>query len=250
MKKVERLGVTNVLEKEIVFYGSWEEPLFLGKDVAEWIEHTNPSKLISNVNNDEKILAICELTNSYSTSSTARDTQQMIFITEDGLYETLMQSRKPIAKQLRKQIKSYLKQIRKTGGTIEEGREEEFIDKYFPSFSDEVKLSMVQDLLKTNKENKPKVDYYNDTLKPSNLKTTTDVAKDMGMSAQKLNKLLHEKEVIYPKKANGKTKGWYLYAKYEHLVPEYADFHITKYGQSLKWTEKGRKYILELLQTD
>ena len=72
-------------------------------------------------------------------------------ITEDGLYEILMLSRKEIAKPLKKAIKDYLKQIRKTGGAVETGREEDFINNYFPSFSEEVKLSMVQDLLKTNK---------------------------------------------------------------------------------------------------
>ena len=38
-----------------------------------------------------------------------------MFLTEDGLYEVLMQSRKPIAKQFKKEVKKVLKQIRKTG---------------------------------------------------------------------------------------------------------------------------------------
>lgn len=42
----------------------------------------------------------------------------MWFLTEDGLYEVLMQSRKPIAKKLKKEIKKILKQIRLTGGYI------------------------------------------------------------------------------------------------------------------------------------
>ena len=37
------------------------------------------------------------------------------FLTEDGLYEVLMQSRKPIAKQFKKKVKEILKEIRKTG---------------------------------------------------------------------------------------------------------------------------------------
>jgi len=40
--------------------------------------------------------------------------------TEDGLYEALMKSRKEIAKPLKKKIKQYLKQIRKTGGVVDE----------------------------------------------------------------------------------------------------------------------------------
>jgi len=241
MKKIERIGVIEVLGKEIVFYNSWEEPLFLGRDVAEWIENKNHRDLLTRVDDDEKVVG---------STDTLGGEQQTTFLTEDGLYETLMQSRKPIAKELKKKIKQYLKQIRKTGGTVEEGREEEFIDKYFPSFSEEVKLSMVQDLLKTNKELKPKAEYHDTVLNNSNLKTTTDIAKDLGMSAQKLNKVLHDKEVIYPKKVKDKIKGWYLYSKYDYLVPEYADYKIDEYGQQLKWTEKGRKFILELLEDE
>lgn len=37
-------------------------------------------------------------------------------LTEDGLYEVLMQSRKPIAKQFKKGVKAILKEIRTKGG--------------------------------------------------------------------------------------------------------------------------------------
>ena len=39
----------------------------------------------------------------------------MWFLTEDGVYEVLMQSRKPIAKQFKKEVKKILKEIRTTG---------------------------------------------------------------------------------------------------------------------------------------
>ncbi|WP_338557848.1 hypothetical protein QJR60_09755 [Paraclostridium sordellii] len=42
----------------------------------------------------------------------------MWFLTEGGLYEVLMQSRKSIDKKLEKEIKKILKQIRLTGGYI------------------------------------------------------------------------------------------------------------------------------------
>lgn len=41
--------------------------------------------------------------------------------------------------------------IHKTGGYVVEDREEEFINLYFPSFSEEVKIAMVQDLRAQNK---------------------------------------------------------------------------------------------------
>ena len=41
--------------------------------------------------------------------------QSALFLTEDGMYEVLMQSRKPIAKQFKKQVKIIFKSIRKHG---------------------------------------------------------------------------------------------------------------------------------------
>ena len=44
--------------------------------------------------------------------------QESWFLTEDGLYEVLMQSRKPIAKSFKKKVKEILKSIRKNGAYI------------------------------------------------------------------------------------------------------------------------------------
>ena len=47
---------------------------------------------------------VCEVNNVYVTSR-ARDTQEMWFLTENGVYEVLMLSRKPIAKEFKKEVK-------------------------------------------------------------------------------------------------------------------------------------------------
>lgn len=96
-----------ILGKDFKVYGSKENPLFLAKDVAEWLEMdvSNASRMIKNIDTDEYIT-----TRHNNTSAT--------FLTEDGLYEVLMQSRKPIAKQFKKEVKKVLKQIRQTGGYI------------------------------------------------------------------------------------------------------------------------------------
>lgn len=67
--------------------------------------------------------------------ATLGEVQESTFLTEDGLYECCMQSRKPVTKQMKKEIKKYLKSIRLTGAAIPEGREKEMVTKYFPSFS-------------------------------------------------------------------------------------------------------------------
>ncbi|PYD97096.1 hypothetical protein CR195_019750 [Bacillus cereus] len=70
-----------------------EEPLFLAKDVAEWIEYSksNVNKMINSVDEEERTIHTISTSGSYKTEAW--------FLTEDGIYEVLMQSRKPIAKQ-------------------------------------------------------------------------------------------------------------------------------------------------------
>ncbi len=175
------------------------------------------------------------------------------FLTESGVYKLIFKSHKEEAERFQDWVTDeVLPTIRKTGGMVVEGREEEFVNNYFPSFSEEVKLGMVQDLLKKNKELKPKADYYDKVLMPTDednnftkLLTVTEVAKDLGISAKKLNNLLHKKGIIFKK---GKT--WHLYSQHQDKIPEYADYHITEYSQTLKFTEKGRKWILEMLKNE
>lgn len=177
MSKLEVIGKQEILGKEIEFYNSWEEPLFLAKHVAEWIgyEISNVSKMVKNVDNNEKII-----TRTKNTSA--------IFLTEDGLYETLMLSKKEIAKELKREIRIYLKQIRKTGGAVQVGRENEFIEKYFPSFSDDVKLAMTMDLKKQNEELrneldkvKPLAEKYNVFLDANGLTTVEQFSKNLSI---------------------------------------------------------------------
>ena len=110
-------------------------------------------------------------------------------------------------------------------------------------------LSALKALVKAEEEKalmQPQVEYYQNVLNPSmytKMVTTTAISKDLGMSAQKLNKKLSDLKIIY----KGKDKNWYLYANYENRIPEYADYIINEYGQTLKFTEKGREWIIELI---
>ena len=158
MKELKIINEQEVLGKNFKIYGSIDNPLFLAKDVAEWIDYSkdskgnfNVSRMILSVDDDEKMKIFTNLTNNKVGSNTW-------FLTEDGLYEVLMQSRKPIAKQFKKEVKRILKTIRQTGGYVSEDREAEFIDKYFPSFNEETKLVMIKDLINQNKEIKKKIE--------------------------------------------------------------------------------------------
>ena len=88
-----------IVIKEALFQGYLYEGLmhrisalgkeFLAKDVATWIGHTHTTKMLSTVDEDEKL---------NGTIVHAGQQREVLFLTENGLYEVLMQSRKPVAK--------------------------------------------------------------------------------------------------------------------------------------------------------
>ncbi len=71
--------------------------------------------MLGSVDSDEKVKIIVppNILRGY-----LRPNQEYWFLTEDGLYEVLMQSRKPKAKEFKKEVKKILKSIRKTGGYV------------------------------------------------------------------------------------------------------------------------------------
>ena len=97
-------------------------------------------------------------------------------------------------------------------------------------------------LLETIETQKPKVKYHDEVLNVDKLVTTTDIAKDLGMTARQLHNKLHDMKIIF-KTGNH----WTFYAKYQTRIPLYADYQIGEHGQILKWTERGRKWIIKLL---
>lgn len=106
MNELTVINEQEILGKQFRFYGTYENPLFLAKDVAKWIEHSDVSTMIRTVDDNEKVTNIV---------CTPGGNQEAWFLTEDGLYEVLMQSRKPIAKQFKREVKEILKTIRQKG---------------------------------------------------------------------------------------------------------------------------------------
>lgn len=108
MNDLKIIEQREVLGKEFKIYGDFENPLFLAKDVAEWIEYdvSSVNKMIVIVDDTEKVR---------KTIPTLGGSQECWFLTEDGLYEVLMQSRKPIAKEFKREVKQILKSVRKHG---------------------------------------------------------------------------------------------------------------------------------------
>lgn len=107
-------------------YGDNQEPLFLARDVAEMIDYKKTSQgyydtatMLKLVDEDEKLKGIPFMDTATSimgsTAETFRRGQTMWFVTEHGLYEVLMRSSKPLAKEFRKYVKQVLKEIRLNG---------------------------------------------------------------------------------------------------------------------------------------
>ena len=107
-KQLQIIEEREVLGKQLRIYGDFENPLFLAKDVAEWIEYDKEKigQMLNTVDNDEKIISPIHYSGQV---------RNMWFVTEEGLYEVLMQSRKPIAKKFKKKVKEILKDVRKYG---------------------------------------------------------------------------------------------------------------------------------------
>lgn len=131
MNEMKVIHEQEILGRTFRVYGTKEEPLMLAKDVAEWIDYswTNSKKtarktgqMLATVDEDEKLKATIQPLQSSTPSlyGGTRENTEMWFLTEDGLYEVLMQSRKPIAKQFKKEVKHILKNIRKHGGHLTE----------------------------------------------------------------------------------------------------------------------------------
>ncbi|MGO3112467.1 MAG: phage antirepressor KilAC domain-containing protein [Staphylococcus saprophyticus] len=99
-------------------------------------------------------------------------------------------------------------------------------------------------------EYEPKASYLDTILNNKSLVTVGQIAKDYGMSAQSLNKLLHDLKVQY--KQSGQ---WLLYSNiqdkdYTHSSTteiEHKD-GSTSVRMNTKWTQKGRLFIYELLK--
>lgn len=231
MMELQVINEQEVLGKEFKMYGTMDEPLFLAKDVANWIgyEISNVSKMVKNVDEDEKIIA-----RTNNTSAT--------FLTEDGLYEVLMQSRKPIAKQFKKEVKKILKQIRQTGGYIPYSQEES--DEEFLARALIVAQNTLDKKNKMIEEMKPKVNYFDTFMNSQGCYTSTQVAKLFKLSsARKLNTILNENKIIYKQGNN-----WLPYSttNKEWFKVTIGEKNTHNYSQ-LKFTPKGIYELSKLL---
>ena len=114
-----------LFNRSFKIYGTVDEPLFLAKDIANMIEYSdgNPSSMCALIDKEEIKKVFCNIINRKNPVESMGETNRL-FVTEEGLYEILFLSRKPIAKEFKKQVKIILKEIRKNGGYIATNKNE------------------------------------------------------------------------------------------------------------------------------
>ena len=195
------------------------------------------------------------------------------FINEDGLYDAILESRKPEARKFRKWVTSeVLPSIRKHGifatpvtidnlinnpefgikllQTLKEEREQrELAQQKVDSLNHVVKQQLQiinekdQALEKLNK----RVSYYDMILESKTLLDATQIAKDYGYSAIAFNKMLRDYGIQY--KVN---KSWVLKNPYHTEGYTHTHSGITETGfqyNHMQWTQKGRLFLYDFLKS-
>ena len=238
---MNELKVFNFNDNEVRTVLINNEPYFVLTDVCKVLEIKNATDVAKRLDDDE--------VTRFNLGGLSGESN---VINESGLYTVILRSDKPQAKSFRKWVTSeVLPSIRKTGGY------------HLPKTYREALLELVakeeqnEKLMLENKQQeqiiselKPKADYTDTILKSKSLMTITQIAKDYGMSGQKMNRILKDLGVQYFQSGQ-----WLLYSKYQsHGYTSSETIHFKrKDGKDdtkldTKWTQKGRLFLYNLLK--
>ena len=214
--------------------------MFCGKDVALALGYSNTKDaLLRHVETEDKL---------GSQITTSGQSRKMTFINESGLYALILSSKLESARRFKHWVTSeVLPSIRKQGGYIVAR----------PDETDEEVLARALEImqaavLRRDEEIarlKPRADYADSVLDSIDCITTTQLAKELGMTAQELNRLLCEMHIQY-----WQSGQYMLYAEYarQGLAKSRTHKRTFKHGivstdTYLVWTERGRNFIHQLL---
>lgn len=220
------------------------QPWFVGKDVTLALGYRNASKAISDhVDAEDKAITKC-----YSRGGE----QNTVIINESGLYSLILSGKLESAKEFKHWVTSeVLPSIGRYGCFMTPETAQNLLGN--PDFLILLlrRFSEMQDenflLLEENAELKEKCSYLNVIIGSKSNLSITVIAKEYGFSAQKMNALLNFLGVQYRMKSGY----WVLYEKYHDCG--YTKMHTYPSGKNqfrtyMCWTEKGRKFLYELLK--
>ena len=244
---------------EIRVTGTSDEPLFCLVDICKVLELNNTSMAKRKLKaTGIKIFEVrSELTNKHGKTIAFMD--NLTFISEQNLYRLIMRSTKPMAEPFQDWVcGEVLPSIRKHGGYIltHEGdtdedirrRAEEVLRK---TLQEKDSFIAQQKKLIAEQETEidrllPKALYADNVLDSISCYTTTQIAKELGMTAQELNRWLCAERIQYYQSGQ-----YMLYADYAHRGLAKSRTHYDLFvGRDtvltrmyLVWTEKGREFI-------
>lgn len=221
------------------------EPWFVAKDITKILGYQNSSKAIGDhVDADNKL-------NNETLSSLGQRGGWLI--NESGLYSLILSSKLPTAKQFKRWVTSeVLPELRKTGSyslTIPKT-----LPEALRAYADEVESHNATKAIVAQQEQqiaefKPVKDYVDKILSSKSCLAITQIAADYGLSAQELNKILHEAGL--QRKVGDQ---WILYK--QHMAKGFTKSETFTFCRSdgrldskitTKWTQKGRLEIHSIL---
>lgn len=233
------------------------EPMFCLADVCNALGINGGARNVKSRLNEKGVVIINTPTNG--------GIQSLNYINEPNLYKCIFQSRKAEAEAFQDWVTSeVLPSIRKTGGYIvanDEDSEADIMAKALQIAKSTLerknqriaelqvtcdtqaeRLEHQQDIINSSA---PKVRYYNEHLQSVETLTTTQVAKEIGIDANKLNQKLKEIGVLFRQSGSWMPKqpycGWGLHAMRTQTYTR-SDGTIGS-NSYLVWKPKGRLFI-------
>ena len=218
-------------------------PWFVGKDVATILGYAKPENAIAtHVDEDDKTSTLIQGTGSNYKSKS-------IIINESGLYALILSSKLPQAKQFKHWVTSeVLPSIRKNGSYLPIRNEDDLI-----AYGYAAVVKRIDKLESENKALELKADHLDNVILCNQCYTMTQVAKDLGMTVHQLTDYLLEKHIIFHQ-----SRQYMLYAEYACLglaknrtgEKTMEDGTVKVFPPQLVWTEKGRKFIHNLVKAN
>lgn len=228
-------------------------PLFCGKDVCEALGYRKPDVAVRQhvTARDVTKRYVGLMVGQKKDGTPIVQQRQILFVTESGLYDLIFGSKLDSAQKFKHWVTSVvLPQIRKTGGFVPLNE----------SDTDEDIRRRTEEVLKATLEQKdkliaeqeveidrllPKALYADSVLESISCYTTTQIAKELGMTAQELNRWLCAERIQYYQSGQYMLYAEYAHRDYAKTRTRHAEISpTTVYSHThLVWTEKGRKFI-------
>lgn len=247
------------------------ELLFCLKDVCDSLELV-VNNVVKRISRDPYNIGVSKEVISHGVPTGKFKVENMYFVTEPDLYRCIFQSRKPTARKFQDWVfNEVLPSLRTTGAYVvakEEDSEEDIIARGLIAAKAALarREERIKELECENSQSKqvievqseriakdaPKVEYYDQTLNSEDCITSSQVALDLGITAQELHNKLCQANIIYKQSGQWNLhkpyKGWKLHDTNTYTFPSSNGGTHTKVYTV--WTQRGRRFIIALFKNN